>query len=101
MEKAKHSLVRIERVDGETVCLSFTGDDPEELLAMLGDGLAEVLHVYPQHYRGARRLMRRVLRDFSTLAPTLDYFLSQWHGFAIGAVLALSVYGVGNWLGVV
>lgn len=100
MEKTKHSLIRIERMNGETACLNLTGDDQDELLAMLGDGLAYWLHQNPRKWRYVRKLMRRVLRDFSPLSPTIDYFFSQWHGFVIGAVMALAVYGVGNWLGV-
>jgi hypothetical protein len=103
MEKTKHSLIRIERMNGETACLSLTGDNPDELLAMLGDGLAYWLHENPRKWRYVRKLMRRVLRDFSPLAPTIDYFLSQRAGIIIGAVAALFVYGAGwvlRWLGV-
>lgn len=100
MEKTKHSLIRIERIGGVNFGTTVSGGDPDELLAMFGDGLAEYLHQNPRKWRYVRKLMRRVLRDFSPLSPTIDYFLSQWHGFVIGAVMALAVYGVGNWLGV-
>lgn len=103
MKKAKHSLVRIERVDGETVCLSFTGDDPEELIAMLGDGLAEVLHVYPQHHRGAKCLVRRVFRDY--LPDWVQYWLDGLPFTIVGVgILTGVIYGlsyVAHWLGVV
>lgn len=92
MEKAKHSLIRIERIDGSEH-VGVTGDDPEELLAMLGDGLAHVLHEHPWHYRGARKLMRRILRDYRPESP-LDYLTRNWHWNLLGAgALYAAIYG--------
>lgn len=103
MDKAKHSLIRIERIDGQTVSTGLTGDDPDELLAMLGDGLALWLFDNPTKWRTARRLMRCVLRDWRP--DWISYLLSGWPftlvgAFAmIGAIYALSY--VAHWLGVV
>ena len=82
MEKAKHSYIRMERVDGETVNGFIDGDDPEELLAMLCDGIAEVLNDNPKLWRSARRLMRRTLRDF---CPDLTAY---WLDGIVGRMLA-------------
>lgn len=105
MQKTKHSLVRIERMDGKTVCLSLNGDDQDELLAMLGDGMAFWLHDNPRKWRTARKIMRRVLRDFSPFAPTLDYWRERWFGSLLGAgLITAAIYGlsyVAHWLGVV
>ena len=35
MDKAKRSLIRIERIDGETVMCSLDSDDDYELLAII------------------------------------------------------------------
>lgn len=107
MEKVKHSLIRIERMDGETACLNLTSSDgdQEELLAMLGDGLAAWLNENPRKWRYARKLMRHVLRDFSPFAPTLDYWRERWFGSLLGAgLITAAIYGlsyVAHWLGVV
>lgn len=77
MTKAKRSLIRIERLDGETaVCGLETSDDVNgewELLAMLGDGLAEWLNANPDKHRAARRFFKRVFRDYC--ADWLAYML--------------------------
>ena len=85
MNKAKRSLIRMERIDGETVKGFIDGDDPEELLAMLCDGIAEVLNEHPKLWRAARRLMRRTLTDF---CPDL---VGYWLDGIIGRVLACGV----------
>lgn len=86
MEKVKHSLIRIERYDGEAACCGIEGDDPDELLAMLGDGLAHWLYENPRKWRQARRFLRRVFRDFCP--DWLAYFLEGW---------PLRLVGVGVW----
>lgn len=82
MEKAKRSLIRIERIDGETVCCGLKGDDPYELLAMLGDGMAEWLSENPKDWRIARRMMLRAFKDF---CPDL---VAYWLEGIIGRMLA-------------
>jgi len=95
MEKTKHSLIRIERIDGVNFGPTLVGDDQDELLAMLGDGLAYWLHDNPRKWRYVRKLMRRVLRDFSPLAPALDYWRERWLGSILGAgILTGAVYGI-------
>lgn len=80
MTKAKRSLIRIERLDGETaVCGLETTDDVNgewELLAMLGDGVAEWLNANPDKHRAARKFMRRVFRDFCP--DWLAYMIDGW-----------------------
>lgn len=80
MTKAKRSLIRIERLDGETaVCGLETSDDVNgewELLAMLGDGLAEWLNANPDKHRAARRFFKRVFRDFCP--DWLAYMIDGW-----------------------
>ena len=98
MKKAKHSLIRIERIDGETVMCNLDGDDAEELLAMLGDGLAEWLAENPQDWRTAKRLTRRVFEDY---CPDL---LSYWLDGIVGRMLACGVIfaamcGLAAWVG--
>lgn len=94
MEKTKHSLIRIERMDGETACLSLTGDDPEELLAMLGDGLAFWIYDHPERYGVARKFFRRVFRDCMFM-PTVRYWRPHWLWTLIGAVVLIAaVYGL-------
>ena len=82
MEKVKHSLIRIERYDGETACCGLESDDPDELLAMLGDGLAYWLHENPRKWRQARRFLRRVFRDWTP--DWLAYFLEGWQLRLVG-----------------
>lgn len=82
MEKVKHSLIRIERYDGETAVCGLESDDPYELLAMLGDGLAYWLHENPRKWRQARRFLRRVFRDFCP--DWLAYFLEGWQLRLVG-----------------
>ena len=82
MNKAKHSLIRMERIDGENVPGIIDCDDPEELLAMLCDGIAEVLNDNPKLWRSARRLMRQTLQDF---CPDL---VAYWLDGIIGRMLA-------------
>lgn len=81
MDKAKHSYIRMERIDGENVHGFIDGDDPEELLAMLCDGIAEVLNKHPNIWRSARRLMRQTLQDF---CPD---FVAYWLDGLIGRML--------------
>ena len=97
MNKAKRSLIRMERIDGETVKGFIDGDDPEELLAMLCDGIAEVLNEHPKLWRAARRLMRRTLTDF---CPDLvGYWLDGIVGrmLACGAIFA-AMCGLAAWV---
>ena len=88
MTKAKRSLIRIERIDGETaVCGLESSDEVNgewELLAMLGDGLAEWLFDNPDKHRAARKFIRRVFRDFCP--DWIAYWIDGW---------ALRVFGVG------
>lgn len=93
MEKAKRSLIRIERIDGETVNGFLDSDDPEELIAMLGDALAEILDKNPRHWRGARRLFRRVFRDWRE--PWWAGIVEFWHGRIVSGVIgAAALTGV-------
>ena len=109
MEKAKRSLIRIERIDGETVNGFLDSDDPEELISMLGDALADILYKHPHCRLGARRLFRRVLRDTRVNPPwydgVLNYWRGRWKNGVIGAALLTgAIYGlsyVAHWLGVV
>lgn len=102
MNKAKHSLIRIERIDGQTVKGFLNSDDPEELLSMLADGVAEVLHNHPQHWRGARRLFRRVLRDTRINPPwyagIVDYARGKWLGGVIGAAVIAGAIYAASWV---
>lgn len=93
MEKSKHSLIRLERIDGETVHESFQSDDPKELIAMIADGMADILCAYPKHYRSARKLMRSVFRDYKPESP-FDWLTEYWHWNLLGAgVLFGTLYG--------
>ena len=95
MEKAKRSLIRIERIDGETVNGFLDSDDPEELIAMLGDALAEILDKNPRHWRGARRLFRRVLCDTRVNPPWWAGIVEFWHGHIVsGMIGAAALTGV-------
>lgn len=92
MEKVKRSLIRIERIDGETVMCSLDSDDDYELLAMLGDGLAHWIHENPDKYRSGRRFMRRVLEDF--YPDWIAYWLDGWKMRLVGcAALFGALYG--------
>lgn len=96
MTKAKRSLIRIERLDGETaVCGLETSDDVNgewELLAMLGDGLAEWLNANPDKHRAARRFFKRVFRDFCP--DWLGYWLDGWALRLVGiGVCFAALYG--------
>jgi len=95
MTKAKHSLIRIERIDGQTVKGFLNSDDPDELLSMLADGVAEVLNNHPRHWRGARRLFRRVLRDTRISPPwyagIVDFWRGKWFSGIIGAAALTGV----------
>lgn len=94
MDKAKRSLIRIERIDGETVGFILDCDkgNEEELLAMLGDGLAHWLHENPDKYRKGRRFMRRVVEDF--YPDWVAYFLDGWKMRLVGCAALFGVlYG--------
>ena len=91
MTKAKHSLIRIERIDGQTVKGFLDSDDPEELLSMLADGVAEVLHNHPRHWRGARRLFRRVLRDTRINPPWYAGIVEYWNGHIVTGIIGAAV----------
>ena len=95
MEKAKRSLIRIERIDGETVNGFLDSDDPEELIAMLGDALADILYKHPRCRLGARRLFRRVFRDGrGPWYSGLLYWRDKWLSGIIGAAaLTGAIYG--------
>lgn len=86
MEKAKRSLIRIERIDGETVACGLESSDEAngewELLAMMGDGMAHWLHDNPDKHRAARKFMRRVFRDFCP--DWLSYMLDGWQLRLVG-----------------
>lgn len=90
MTKAKRSLIRIERIDGETaVCGLESSDEVNgewELLAMLCDGLAEWLFDNPDKHRAARKFIRRVFRDFCP--DWISYWLEGW---------PLRCVGIGVW----
>ena len=81
-KKVKRSYIHMERVDSENVPGIIDGDDPEELLAMLCDGIAEVLNEHPKLWRAARKLMRQTLRDF---CPDL---VGYWLDGIVGRMLA-------------
>jgi len=91
MEKAKWSYIRMERIDGENVHGCIDGDDPEELLSMLADGVAEVLHNHPRHWRGARRLFRRVLRDTRINPPWYAGIVDFWRGRIVSGIIGAAV----------
>jgi len=86
MEKAKRSLIRVERIDGETAACGLESTDDVngewELLAMLGDGLAEWLTANPDKHRAARRFFKRVFKDFCT--DWLSYWLDGWQLRLVG-----------------
>lgn len=93
MEKAKHSLIRIERIDGQTVNGFLDSDDPEELIAMLGDALADILYKHPHCRLGARRLFRRVFRDWRE--PWGAGIVEFWRGRIVSGVIgAAALTGV-------
>ena len=95
MEKAKRSLIRIERIDGETVNGFLDSDDPEELIAMLGDALADILYKHPHCRLGARRLFRRVLRDTRVNPPWWAGIVEYWHDHIVsGMIGAAALTGV-------
>ena len=95
MEKAKRSLIRIERIDGETVNGFLDSEDPEELIAMLGDALADILYKHPRYRRGARRLFRRVFRDTRISPPWYAGIVEYWHGHIVtGLIGAAALTGV-------
>lgn len=101
MEKAKRSLIRIERIDGVTVASGLTGDDPDELLAMVGDALAYWLVESPQEWRKARRMMRRVVRDWRPAPRWYDglrYFVENWRAGVIGAAALTGVIYGASWV---
>ena len=108
MEKVKHSLIRIERIDGQTVKGFLDSDDPEELLSMLADGVCEVLHNHPKCWNGARRLFRHVIRDTRVTPPWYAGLVDFWRGRIVSgiigaAVLTGGIYAVSyvfHWLGV-
>jgi len=89
MEKAKRSLIRIERIDGETVNGFLDSDDPEELIAMLGDALADILYKHPCCRRGARRLFRRVFRDGRD--PWWAGIVEFWRGHIVSSLIGVCV----------
>lgn len=91
MEKAKWSYIRMERIDGENVHGCIDGDDPEELLAMLADGVVEVLHNHPRHRRGARRLFRQVFRDTRISPPWWAGIAEFWRGRIVSGVIGAAV----------
>lgn len=96
MEKAKRSLIRIERIDGETVgCGLETFDKVDgewELLAMMGDGLAHWLNENPRKWRQARRFFKRVFRDFCP--DWLAYMIDGWQLRLVGCgVIFAALYG--------
>ena len=94
MGKAKRSLVRIERIDGTTIASGLTGDDQDELLAMVGDALAFWLHDNPRKWRTARKMMRRVLLEWRLESP-FDWLTHNVGWNIIGAgLIAAAIYGV-------
>ena len=108
MEKAKRSLVRVERIDGVNVASGLIGDDYDELLAMIGDALAYWLFDRPKEWRKARKMMRRVIRDWRPepwYSGLVDFWRGRWKSGIIGAaVLTGAIYAVSyvvHWLGAV
>jgi len=108
MGKAKRSIVRVERIDGVTVASGLTGDDYDELLAMIGDALAYWLLDRPKEWRKARKMMHRVIRDWRPepwYAGLVDFWRGRIVSGIIGAaVLTGGIYAasyVAHWLGVV
>ena len=91
MEKAKHSLIRIERIDGQTVNGFLDSDDPEELIAMLGGALADILYKHPHCRLGARRLFRRVLRDTRVNPPWWAGIVEFWRGRIVSGVIGAAI----------
>lgn len=96
MTKAKHSLIRIERIDGETVgCGLETSDEANgewELLAMMGDGLALWLNDNPDKHRAARKFYKRVFRDFCP--DWIAYWIDGWPVLLVGVcVIFAALYG--------
>ena len=94
MDKATRSYIRIERIDGKQVGLILDCDkgNEEELLAMLGDGLAHWIHENPDKYRSGRRFMRRVMEDF--YPDWIAYMLDGWKMRLVGcAALFGALYG--------
>lgn len=96
MEKAKHSLIRIERIDGEHVVTGLESTDEAngewELLAMLGDGLAEWLNDNPDKHRAAWKFYKRVFRDFCP--DWIAYWIDGWAMRLLGVCgLFAALYG--------
>lgn len=96
MTKAKHSLIRIERIDGETaVCGMESSDEVNgewELLAMMGDGLALWLTDNPDKHRAARKFYNRVFRDFCP--DWIAYWIDGWAMRLLGVCgLFAALYG--------
>ena len=94
MDIATRSYIRIERIDGKQVGLILDCDkgNEEELLAMLGDGLADWIVKNPDKYRTARRFTKRVLEDF--YPDWVAYWLDGWKMRLVGCAALFGVlYG--------
>lgn len=73
MEKANQTLIRAEAVDDEMVGSTMRGD-PYEIIALLGEMVAQYLEEFPKN----RKLMREVLRmAFRDTRPRLGDVLLE------------------------
>lgn len=81
-KKVDRTLIRLERIDGENVCASVTGENQDEVFEMLGDCLAEQLYDHPEYRKVMKKMFRQILihtpRDFEIPG-------NGWLAAAIGA----------------
>ena len=74
-KKVDRTLIRLERIDGENVCASVTGENQDEVFEMLGDCLAEQLYDHPEYRKAMKKMFRQILihtpRDFEIKADGL------------------------------
>ena len=82
-KKVDRTLIRLERIDGENVCASVTGENQDEVFEMLGDCLAEQLYDHPEYRKVMKKMFRQkfapatrparpknTYRDAPTASPT-------------------------------
>lgn len=94
-KKVDRTLIRLERVDGENVCASVTGENQDEVFEMLGDCLAEQLYNHPEYRKVMKKMFKHIIyhtpRDFEIPA-------NGWLVAAVGAFTLIGFIWTGSTL---
>ena len=96
-KEVERTLIRLERVDGKTVCSTVDGENQDEIFEMLGDCLAEQLYEHPEYKSDVKDMMHVIYRELREQNGAVNWIATATIGgfCLIGIVWSISVIAQG------